>query len=295
MDYFSIKQDYYSGNFTHALQDIEKQNVEDDTILFYKLKTLLALKKYKLDLYSDNKLGSIFDLYYKYLQSKDISALESNINMETATPYEINLLASAFAIEGRLDESLETCVYGIDNSELPGIAELLLLAIQVALLNGQVNIAQTMLDNFVNSQEDTMTSEDELIVNLAESYIKFATNQDTTSSNFYYFEELSQTFPTWKTQLGLMNLHLQQSNIEEAQGIVNILESDYYSTEQREAAELYKPHFLANKITLAILTGSEEVDTLRHELEQLDPNHPLVKNNRRLNTEFDEIVAKYNV
>lgn len=295
MDYFSIKQDYYSGNFSHVLQDIEKQNIEDDTLLFYKLKTLLALKKYELGVCSNNKLGSVFDLYYKYLQSKDISELESNIKMETATPYEINVLASAFAIDGRLDESLEACVYGIDNSELSGVTELLLLAIQVALLDGQVSIAQTMLENFINSREDAITSEDELLVNLAESYIKFATNQDTTSSNFYYFEELSQTFPTWKTQLGLMNLHLQQSNIEEAQGIVNVLESDYYSVEQSEAAELYKPHFLANKITLAILTGSEEVDDLKNQLEQLDPNHPLIKNNKRLNTEFDEIVAKYKV
>lgn len=295
MDYFSIKQDYYVGNFTHALQEIEKHNIEDDTLLFYKLKTLLALKKYELGSYSNNKLGSIFDLYYKYLQSKDISELESNVTVETATPYELNLFASALVIEGRLDESLETCVYGIDNSELPGITELLLLAIQVALLNGQATVAQTMLDNFINSRDDTITSEDELIVNLAESYIKFATNKDTTSSNFYYFEELSQTFPTWKTQLGLLNIHLQRSNIEEAKEIVNTLESDYYSVEQSEAAELYKPHFLANKITLAILAGSDEVDNLRKELEQLDPNHPLIKNNRRINAEFDEIVAKYNV
>lgn len=296
MDFFSIKQNYYTGDFVHALQDIEKHSEsKDDTLLFYKLKTLLALKKYEAGSSQTNPIGATFDLYVKYLKSRDISALESHVNTETASPYELYLLASALAIEGRYDESLEVCVYGIDNSESTGTTELLLLAIQVTLLNGQFSIAQTLFDNFIGAQEDNITSEDELIINLAESYIKFATNQDTTSSNFYYFEELAQTFPTWKTQLGLLNLHLQQSNIEEAQGIVNVLESEYYSVEQKEAAELYKPHFLANKITLSILSGSNDVDELKKELEQLDPNHVLIQNNRMINANFDEIVAKYNV
>lgn len=296
MDFFSIKQNYYTGNFAHALQDIRKHTEsEDDTLLFYKLKTLLALKKYEAGSFKANPIGVTFDIYVQFLKSRNISALESHVNTETASPYELNIFASALAIEGRYDESLEVCVYGIDNSESAGTTELLLLAIQVTLLDGQFSVAQTLFDNFIGAQEDNITSEDELIVNLAESYIKFATNQDTTSSNFYYFEELAQTFPTWKTQLGLLNLHLQQSNIEEAQGIINFLESDYYSVEQKEAAELYKPDFLANKITLAILSGSNNVDELKKELEQLDPNHALIQNNKKINSDFDEIVAKYNV
>lgn len=296
MDFFSIKQNYYTGDFVHALQDIEKHTEsKDDTLLFYKLKTLLALQKYEAGSSKTNPIGVTFDLYVKYLKSRDISALESHVNTETASPFELYFLASALVIEGRFDDSLEVCVYGIDNSESTGTTELLLLAIQVTLLNGQFSIAQTLFDNFIGAQEDNITSEDELIINLAESYIKFATNQDTTSSNFYYFEELAQTFPTWKTQLGLLNLHLQQSNIEEAKGIINVLESDYYSVEQKDAAKLYKPHFLANKITLSILSGSNDVDELKNELEQLDPNHVLIQNNKRINANFDEIVAKYNV
>lgn len=294
MDFFSIKQNYYTGNFTHALQEIEKSTGNDDTLLFYKSKTLLALKKYKAGSAKGNSLATIFDLYAEYLQSRDITELESKVNIETASPYELNLFASALAIEGRLDESLEVCVYGIDNSESVGTTELLLLAIQVALLNGQHTIAQTMFDNFISTQEDNITSEDELLVNLGESYIKFTTNQDTTGSNFYYFEELAQTFPTWKTQLALLNAHLQQSNIEEAQGIVSTLESDYYSVEQKESAELYRPNFLANKITLAILSGSNEVDDLKRELEQLDPKNVLIQHDKKINADFDEIVVKYN-
>lgn len=296
MDHFSIKQNYYTGNFAHALEEIEKagNKEQDDTTLFYYLKSLVALKKYENGAFASSTLGATFDLYQNYLISKDISELEANVNTETASPYELNLFATALAIENRYDESLEVCVYGIDNSEGNGTTELLLLAIQIALLNGQFSVAQTMFDNFVGSQEEHITSEDELLINVAESYIKFATNQDTTTSNFYYVEEQAQTFPTWKTQLSLLNLHLQQSNIEECRGIINVLESEYYSVEQKEAAELYKPHFLANKITLSILTGDNNVDVLKKELEEVDPTHVLIQTDKKINADFDEIVAKFN-
>lgn len=161
------------------------------------------------------------------------------------SPYELYLLATAQAILGDLDKSLETCVEGIDNDEAEGTTELLLLAIEVALLNNNVSTASTIFDNYTNAIEDTVSGDNEMILNLAESYIKFATNKETATSNFYYYEELSQTFPTWKTQLGLLNLHLQQRNIAEAQGIVELLLSDYYSVEQKRKRRIVQTYFLS--------------------------------------------------
>lgn len=295
MDFFSVKQNYYTGNYKQTLQEVERLgNSEDETAEYYKLKAELALKKYNKNS-STTKFGKIFDHYVEFLKNKDISSLEKEIDLGNSSTFEVHLLASAYAILGRLDESLDACVRGIDGNSETGISELVLLAIQVALLNSKHSIAQTMFENYVETHQDSMKSEDELIINLSESYIKFASNQDTTSSAFYYYEELAQTFPTWKTQLGLLNLHLQQGNVNEAQGIVDLLNSDYYSVEQKEAGDLFKPHFLASKITLGIMQGSEDVDDLKKELENIAPDHVFVKKDKEINAAFDEIVGKYSV
>lgn len=292
MDYFNIKQNYYTGNFVQCLQEIEKFNkVTDNTLLFYKAKTLLALNQYQSQDPS-SKFGKALDAYVNFLDTKKITELESSLKDKQSSPYELHLLASAQAILGNLDESLETCVEGIDSDEMEGTTELLLLAIEVALLNNQASTASIIFDNYTNAIEDTITGDNEMILNLAESYIKFGTNKETATSNFYYYEELSQTFPTWKTQLGLLNLHLQQRNIAEAQGIVELLLSDYYSVEQKENAALYKPNFLANQITLALMQGADTED-LTNQLVDLDHEHAFIKHHQEIDAKFDELVGKY--
>ncbi|CAI2038188.1 hypothetical protein SEUBUCD646_0I00990 [Saccharomyces eubayanus] len=294
MDYFNIKQNYYTGNFVQCLQEVEKFNkVTDNTLLFYKAKTLLALNQYQTQDPS-SKFGKALDTYVNFLDTKDITELEGLLKDKQSSPYELHLLASAQAIFGNLDESLETCVEGIDNDEMEGTTELLLLAIEVALLNNQASTASVIFDNYTNAIEENITGDNEMILNLAESYIKFGTNKETATSNFYYYEELSQTFPTWKTQLGLLNLHLQQRNIAEAQGIVELLLSDYYSVEQKENAALYKPNFLANQITLALMQGADTED-LTNQLVDLDHEHAFIKHHQEIDAKFDELVGKYDL
>ncbi|CAI4065549.1 hypothetical protein SUVZ_09G0880 [Saccharomyces uvarum] len=294
MDYFNIKQNYYTGNFVQCLQEIEKFNkVTDNTLLFYKAKTLLALNQYQSQDHS-SKFGKALDAYVNFLDTKDITELEGLLKDKQSSPYELHLLASAQAILGNLDESLETCVEGIDGDEMEGTTELLLLAVEVALLNNQASTASIIFDNYTNAIEDSITGDNEMILNLAESYIKFGTNKETATSNFYYYEELSQTFPTWKTQLGLLNLHLQQRNIAEAQGIVELLLSDYYSVEQKENAALYKPNFLANQITLALMQGADTED-LTNRLVDLDHEHAFIKHHQEIDAKFDELVGKYDL
>ena len=63
MDAFTIKQQYYSGNFKTALQAVEKLNSsEQDTVVFYRAKCLIALGKYEKK-WSDAALGSVADAY----------------------------------------------------------------------------------------------------------------------------------------------------------------------------------------------------------------------------------------
>ncbi|CAI4064596.1 hypothetical protein SKDZ_09G0900 [Saccharomyces kudriavzevii ZP591] len=294
MDYFNIKQNYYTGNFVQCLREIEKFNkTTDNTLLYYKAKTLLALKQYQSQ-DSSSKLGKALDLYAQFLDTKDITELESLLKDKHSSPFELHLLATAQAILGKLDESLETCVEGIDNDESEGTTELLLLAIEVSLLNNHVSTASTIFDNYTNTIEDTVTGDNEMILNLAESYVKFAMNKEAATSNFYYYEELSQTFPTWKTQLGLLNLHLQQKNVAEAQGIVELLLSDYYSVEQKENAALYKSSFLADQITLALMQGLG-IEDLTNQLVEVDHEHEFIKHHQEIDAKFDQIVGKYDV
>lgn len=293
MDYFAVKQSYYTGDLKKTLQEIAKfGKTEDDTLNFYSLRCQLELKESIT--YGESKLAKAFQAYQSFLANGDLGAVASVIDEATTNNYELHLLASAHAIAGELDRSLELAVNGIHNGEHIGTTELFLLAIEVALLNNQNTVASTLFENYINSSESELSSEDELIVNLAESYIKFATNVDTSSSNFYYFEELAQTYPTWKSQLGLLSLHLQQAHVEEARSIVELLESEYYSEGQKDMAAVYLPHLLANKITLSILEAKplEEIEELRNQLISLKPDHPYVKAHREMSAKFDEIVAR---
>ncbi|GAV48081.1 hypothetical protein ZYGR_0I03780 [Zygosaccharomyces rouxii] len=293
MNYFTIKQNYYAGDFTQSLQEISKFNkVSDDTLVFYKSQSQIESGQFEPQSTS-TPLEQAFAAYYEFLQTRDLNKLSNQISKETGSPFELYVLASGEAILGQFEESLMTCVQGIDNDEQVGTSELLLLAVQVALLNGQTSTAQTMLENYNAANEDSISSEDEIVISLAESYVKFATNQETARSNFYYFEELSQTFPTWKTQLGLLNVHLQLGNLPEAQSILETLESEYYSVEQKQVAQQYKQHLLASKISLFIAQGNEDVDQLRQQLVQEAPENSYVKQHKEATAKFDEVVAKY--
>lgn len=293
MNYFTIKQAYYTGNFPQTLQEIAKFNkISDDTLLFYKHSASLKLGQLTQDLGSSN-LDKAFAAYKVFLETREISQLEKTVSIETGSPFELYLFASAQAIREDFEAGLQICVSGIDSDEQLGTPELLLLAVEISLMNNQFSTATTILENYTSANEDEISGEDELILNLAESYVKFATNQETTRSNFYYFEELSQTFPTWKTQLGLLNMHLQQNNVPEAQSIVDVLESEYYTEEQKDLAKLYRPSFLASKITLSILQNSQDTQPLRSELATLDPANVFCKKHNETQAKFDEVVAKY--
>lgn len=293
MSHFTVKQSYYAGDFTQTLQEISKfDKVSDDTLVFYKSQSQIELGQFEPQSTS-TPLEQAFAAYYEFLQTRDLSKLSSQISKEIASPFELYVLASGEAISNQFEESLMTCVQGIDNDEIIGTAELLLLAVQVALLNGQASAAQTMLENYNAANEDSISSDDEIIISLAESYVKFATNQETARSNFYYFEELSQTFPTWKTQLGLMNVHLQLGNLPEAQTILETLESEYYSVEKKQEAQQYRQHLLVNKISLFIAQGNSAVDQLRQQLAQEAPENSYTKNHKETISKFDELVAKY--
>ncbi|QLL32359.1 hypothetical protein HG536_0C05280 [Torulaspora globosa] len=293
MNYFTIKQCYYTGDYPQTLQEIAKLNkVTDDTLTFYKHSASLALGRFET-VEGSGKLDRAFKGYYEFLQSKDISQLKQLVSRDNGSPFELFLLALAESVLGNFEEGLQTCVAGIDNDEPVGTPELLLLAVQIALLMARPSTASTMLGNYASANEELLSSEDELIVNLAESYIKYAANQETTRSNFYYFEELSQSVPTWKTQLALLNSHLQQGNLPEASAVVELLESEHYAEGQKEVARLYRPHFLASKISLSIALNHGDADELREELAQLAPDSAFSSSHRDLQAKFDELVAKY--
>ena len=284
MDYFTIKQQFYTGNFDQVLKEIAKFNkTQDDTLVYYKNRSLIALGRFERGEEEGNLLASAFTVFYEFLQKgKDLNRLESAVDKTGRSPFALNLLVSALAISGDFDRALEVAVEGIDSEQAIGTPELLLTAVQVALLHGQATVAATMYENYHSLQEQT--DEDEIILNFAESYINFNQGKQITGSNFYFYEELSQTFPSWKTQLGLLNLHLQQSHIPEAQEIIELLESDFY--QEKDEASTYKPDLLANKITFIIQSGGH-ADELRSELRQLQPSHPLCIQTDANNATFD--------
>ncbi|CAR21239.1 coatomer subunit epsilon [Lachancea thermotolerans CBS 6340] len=293
MDLFTVKQQYYSGNYKQALQEIEKVASSDqDAVVFYRAKSLIALGEYEKES-SQSGIATAFNTYADIVAgSGSLQDLESAVS-SSKSAFSLNLLASAQAIQGQNEDAVKTCLEGLDSNETQGLAELVLLAVQIAVSdssNRSESTASSILQNFLAAHEE-YANEDEIIINLAESCVNFVAGREITGSNFYFYEELCQTLPSWKSQLGLMSLHLQQSHLPEAQAIVDLLESEYYQNQQ-ESARLYTPQLLANKITLTAMQGGR-VDELRSQLLELQPEHPLCQNYKINNAKFDEVVAKY--
>ncbi|SCU92516.1 LAMI_0E10836g1_1 [Lachancea mirantina] len=287
MDYFSIKQGFYTGNFKQSLQAIAKHNkVEDETLEYYRLRNLLALKQYQK---TDSALGAVFDAYAEFLKSGDLATV-AEIAQNHKSPFAQNLLACAQGLHGDFEDALKTCQTEIDEDEGTGISELVLLAVQLAILAGQSSTAEEIYRNYMAAHED-LTSDDEIVLNFCESYLHFARGEETTGSNFYFYEELCQTSPSWKTQLGLLTLQLQQSNIPEARAIVDLLESEFYQN-QKESADAFLPDLLANKITLGVMEGNN-VDQLRTQLADVDAGHQFCKDHKANSLKLDQIIAKY--
>ncbi|AET41282.1 coatomer subunit epsilon Ecym_7463 [Eremothecium cymbalariae DBVPG len=288
MDYFSVKHHYHTGNYQKVLQEIAKhqQSSEDETLLYYKNMSLLGLKILE-NVPEEGGLQAAFSAYSECLESKEIGPLKEVVDGQKSL-FAVNLLACAQACLESYEAAWETCTQNLEDLDAVGSAELLLTAVQVALANGQRTQATALFENYSSSHD--ISNEDDIILSIAESYINFSQSKEASSSNFYFYEELCQSAPSWKTQLGLLNLHLQQGNLPEASNIIELLEDEYYQS--MEGAENYKRHLLANKITYAAMNG-ENGSALREELEQLDADHPLAKANRENNMKFDEIVAKY--
>ncbi|SCU96102.1 LAME_0F14884g1_1 [Lachancea meyersii CBS 8951] len=291
MNFFSVKQQYYTGNFKAALSSLEKHPENSSEIAeFYKAKCLQALDQLS-SFQSQSALGPVFEAYTAAIDTGDLANLEKAASNHKSL-FALNLLATAQATQGQLESALETCNEALAGDLGPGATELALLAVQVSVMDPRrASVGAQILQNFLAAKEDNYANEDEIIVNFAESYVNFALGREVSGSNFYFFEELSQTLPCWKTQLALLSSHLQQSNLPEAQTIVDLLDSEFYQN-QTESAKLYTPEFIANKITLAAMQG-EHVDALRDELLQTTPNHPLCRDYKTNNAKFDEIIAKY--
>ncbi|CEP62388.1 coatomer subunit epsilon LALA0_S05e04522g [Lachancea lanzarotensis] len=291
MDFFNVKQQYYTGNFKEALSYLQKSADDNSEVAeFYKAQSLRAIGQLK-SFKSQSSLGPVLETYVAGLETRNLVDLENAVSKHKSL-FSLNFLASALAAQGEFESAIQTCNEGLTGELGPGATELALLAVQISVLDPRkASKGAQILQNYLAATEDTYANEDEIIINLAESYVNFALGREVSGSNFYFFEELSQTLPSWKTQLALLSSHLQQSNLPEAQAIVDLLESEFYQT-QAESAKLYTTELIANKITLAAMQG-EHVDELREKLLEISPNHPLSQDYRANDAKFDEIVAKY--
>ncbi|AAS51191.1 ACL037Wp [Eremothecium gossypii ATCC 10895] len=279
MDYFSVKQQFYTGNYRQALQEAEKHKTDDDTVVYYKSMAQLALKEYSKG--SGNAgLQAVFDAYVDCRESGALDKLKQAAEAHPG-PYSANLVACAQAAGGDYEGALATCKDG-------DAAELVLTAVQAALLAGQQAAAAALFEAYVAAHEQA--GEDEIVLNTAEAYLNFARSREAMGSNFYFFEELCQTFPSWRSQLGLLNLHLQQAHLPEARAIIDLLEDEYYGAMAGAAA--FRADLLACKITYAAMNG-DETAALRAELQELDAAHPLIQKHLENDASFDAIVEKY--
>ena len=296
MNLFTVKQQYYTGNYNSCLQELSKvESNSNDTYLYYKCKCLLATNDVEsVSAENDTTLSKAFAAYVQFLGSPDessLSALENIVFSDPSSLYSLILLGTAYSILGQFEKSYTFALENFSNAKTSqeGYVELLLLIVQDLIYLEDSGKALKLFNKFL-SETDDLKNEDEIITSFIEGYLNFNTHTEVNNgSAFYFFEDLNHTNPSYKTNLMLLNLHLQNKNLEEANSIVQLLESEFYA----DSKQLFLSDLLVAKITYGLLKG-EDVKVLRRELLELDPNHTYCVKHLDISSKLDAIVAKYN-
>lgn len=296
MNLFTVKQQYYTGNYNSCLQELSKvESNSNDTYLYYKYKCLLATNDIKsVNAENDTIFSKALAAYVQFLGSPDeslLSTLENVVLSDASSLYTLILLGTAYSISGQFEKSYTFALENFSNanSSQEGYVELLLLVVQNLIYLEDSGKALKIFNKFL-SETDDLKNEDEITTSFIEGYLNFHTHTEVTNgSAFYFFEDLNHTNPSYKTNLMILNLHLQNKNLEEANSIIQLLEGEFYA----DSKKLFLSDLMVAKITYGLLQG-EDVKALRKELLELDPSHTYCVKHMDISFKLDSIVAKYN-
>lgn len=174
-------------------------------------------------------------------------------------------------LEGQDDEALKLL------EKHQGSLECISLIVQIHLIHNRVEKAAQQV------QSAKKWAQDNIIFNLAESWVDLRQGDEKYQDAYYIYQELTGGAPTAKSLVGQGVAHLEQGYLEEAQ----------QAFEEALQIEPDNAEGLSNSIASNIIRGKDYSD-LESKLEQAQKDHPSlvdVANKRDL---FDKVLDKYN-
>ncbi|KIM23077.1 hypothetical protein M408DRAFT_332551 [Serendipita vermifera MAFF 305830] len=186
--------------------------------------------------------------------------------------------AVAFVHEGENEEALETLEAGTSTHNLEGIA----LTVQLYLSMNRLDLAQKEFEKAKSWAEDDM------LLQLIEATVGLASGAGNYSNPHSFYNEQAQ------------NPSLTSSHLVTARGLTHLLRGELPEAQSdfSEALKLNpnEANALAGKSTAEWLTGDvAKSDASFKELQEKDPDYPMVNELSEKSDLFDSLLSNYNV
>lgn len=283
---FDIRTAFYIGNYQQCINESQKLKVQGDVktekdIIMYR--AFLAQKKYSVILseisVSDPKLGSIH-MFAEYLSNqnarerilKDLDVSLSK-NIDPSNSIFLLMAASILTNEGNQDGALKV-LHSSDSLEC------LALSIQILLRMDRADYARKELKRMQEIDEDN------ILTQLATSWINIYTGGDKLQDAYYSFQELADKFASTPLLLnGQASCHMMQGRYEDAESILQeAIDKDSNNAET-----------LVNLIVLTQHLGKPVEITNRYisQLQESHKNHPIVRDAAMKVNEFNRLCSNY--
>jgi len=269
----TLFNDFHHGNYAKALS-FDLFSVSDEAQLHARImqyraqiaagaasEALTAAKKDAAAKTPDLQAVQALALYVSGNTEQGLKEAEKLAQEKPENPYVQVLAGSVLAASGKMDEALELL------AKHQGSLEALALSVQVHLLQNRTDLALKEV------QAGKKWAQDNLLINIAESWVGLRIGGDRYQQAFYEFEEMP-------IAQSIAEIHL--GRLPEAEAALEQARKD-----QPDDAQA-----LANTIVLNVLSGKDASDLIA-ELKKKAPEHAFLTELKEKNDLFDFAAAKY--
>ncbi|OBT86068.1 hypothetical protein VE02_05701 [Pseudogymnoascus sp. 03VT05] len=282
VELIDLRDHFAAGRFQEVIDydtaSLSPENKVPAHILALRAKVALGEAKEALEEIKDAESGpeySAVKAYAQHAAGKTAEALKAAAELAESKPDNatVQLLAgSVLQSEGKTEEALALL------SQHQGNLEAVALIVQIHLQQNRTDLA---LKEVLAAKK---WAQDNLLINIAESWVALRVGGEKYQEAFYVFEEIAQA-PSGAATLALLSQAVSEIHLgrfEEAEAALS-----QAITQFPENADV-----IANMAVLSILSGKDRREYVQS-LQKLDPEHPYIKGVEEKSDLFDKAASKF--
>lgn len=269
---------FYQGQFEKAIEYDTNELTEDSKLVARVLQLRAQIALGNLDEVIDEVHQKIEPEFIalralaKILKRNEAEALSTVESLGAVKGIALILVATTLQIAGKSEEALSML------ADHQGDLEAVALRVQIYLSKNRTDLALKEVS------AARSWAQDNLLVNLAESWVGLRIGGEKYQQAFYVFEELAQAASTSSSQnlisQAISEIHL--GRLEEAEAALQqVLTNDKHN-----------PEAIVNSIVLNSISGCD-VSQLLLDLEKITPDHTFLRDIQEKKVLFDKAGQKY--